>query len=334
MMEQKFSFSKLNNDNYFNWKFSIELLLIKRECWNVISTDKPTDVKDDWYKRDSKARAIIGLAVEENHLRHIRNTKSAKEAWDALKNHHEKSTLCNKVSIMRQICNLKLQEHGDMEDHLNKMSDLFGMLSNLGEDELSDASIVAMLLSSLPRSYDTLKTALESRPEGDLTLSLVQTKLFDESKRRNGADIIVKKEIAMKVNQECSKEGTKKGVTCYFCHKKNHMKKDCRRKKLWLQKKSSTKANQVTKANVSNNKSDDMYCFTVRENHVNTCGRWIIDSGASCHIANKLNLFSDYEMSEKQSVEVANGQQVQGSGKGSVTITFQDGTMDFRYEID
>lgn len=48
---------------------------------------------------------------------------------------------------------------------------------------LKDKLIIAMLLSSLPESYSTLVTALETRSEDKLTFQLVKGKLTDKDKR-------------------------------------------------------------------------------------------------------------------------------------------------------
>ena len=59
---------------------------------------------------DNRALAYIGLNVEDNQLIHIREKHSAREMWIALKNYHEKSTLTNKVHLMRMTCSLKLED--------------------------------------------------------------------------------------------------------------------------------------------------------------------------------------------------------------------------------
>lgn len=68
----KASITKLNNENYFIWKFKVELLLTKDEVWHVIaeavpvlSNDRSNQANiDKWKKCDDKARAAIGLLVE------------------------------------------------------------------------------------------------------------------------------------------------------------------------------------------------------------------------------------------------------------------------------
>jgi len=67
---------------------------------------------------------------------------------------------------------MKFAEEGDMEIHINLMLNIVDELAALGE-VLKDKLIIAMLLSSLPESYSTLVTALETRAEDELTLQLV-----------------------------------------------------------------------------------------------------------------------------------------------------------------
>ena len=48
-------------------------------------------------------------------------------------------------------------------------------------------SVAALLLGSLPESYNTLVTTMESRAEQDTTSQLIKSKLINENKRRKGA---------------------------------------------------------------------------------------------------------------------------------------------------
>jgi len=67
---------------------------------------------------------------------------------------------------------LNLAEGGNMETHLahGRSND---QLSSLGET-LAEQLTVALFLSSSADSYNTLITALETRPEADLTVELVK----------------------------------------------------------------------------------------------------------------------------------------------------------------
>lgn len=170
MAETRFSITKLNNRNYQVWKHKVELLLIRDELWHTIDETKPESPEERWLKADRQARATIGLLVEDDQLRHIKDTASAQEGWKALKDYHQKASLTNQVYLLKKLCSMKLAEEDDMEIHINRMLNAVDELAALGE-VLKDKLIIAMLLSSLPDSYSTLVTALETRAEDELTLS-------------------------------------------------------------------------------------------------------------------------------------------------------------------
>jgi len=88
----KIYIAKLNNANYQIWKYKLELLLIKEDLWSIIDADfeKPA-IEDDayatWKIKDGKARAHIGLLVEDNQLVHIRRKNNARDMWNVLREH-------------------------------------------------------------------------------------------------------------------------------------------------------------------------------------------------------------------------------------------------------
>lgn len=131
-----------------------------------------------------------------------------------------------------------------MEEHVMTMQDLIDKLTALGE-EIKEHLFVAMLLSSLPESYSTLITALESRSEEELTLNLVTGKLIDEYRRRKGVPNTEDLSIALKVSQ--NKETDKiKEKTCYFCKNPRHFKQECTRYRKWKANKlHAEKANRI-----------------------------------------------------------------------------------------
>ena len=50
----------------------MELLLTKEDLWEIVQDEVPTDYNgpafNRWSKKDKKARALIGLAVEDSQL--------------------------------------------------------------------------------------------------------------------------------------------------------------------------------------------------------------------------------------------------------------------------
>lgn len=112
---------KLNNDNYSNWKFKMEMLLIKEDLFDVIEEEPPRPVDVRWDKRDRQCRALINLYIEDNQIIHVKYETSAKATWVKLKEIHERSNLSSKLYLLRKLYSLKLTEDGDMQIPINSL---------------------------------------------------------------------------------------------------------------------------------------------------------------------------------------------------------------------
>lgn len=328
-METKIQITKLNNKNYHNWKFKMELLLIKEKVWNTISEAAPTTLTTDWIDKNNTARVLIGLNVEDTQLSYVRNQTSAKGAWDALKNIYENDSVVNLVTLIREMYATKMDEGDDLQIHLDKVTNLFEKINDLGE-KLSDMMKIGIILSSLPISWSTLVTALEVRKKEELTMPLVLSKLSDEEIRRKihpgqKEEKILKigekqqyKPYNQRQNSFSSGERNEPNIFCYFCKKRNHIMRDCRKFKEYSEK---NKANLLTE-----NDEDDDYLLnltstedeTNQENHfsIQSNGEeWTLDSGAT----------SQMTSSKEEKVKVANGIKVNAMGRGNCKVQFNNG---------
>ena len=320
--------AKLNSVNYQTWKFKVELLLTKEDLWDTVFQDPPDPVTPEWQAKDRKARATIGLLLEDSQLHHVRKEVTAKATWNALKQHHEKSTLSNKVSLLKKLCALKLTETGSMETHLVQMEDLIERLSSLGE-ALAEPLTVALFLSSLPDSYSTLITALETRPEADLTVELVKNKLMEEYKRRNESTVTATSmdQQALKAVHSSIKpaEGGKptggykqqNPVVCFFCKKPNHMKKECRKYIEWKKKNPDHKAKAVRHCSTVEVEDDSNPHACFRACETDTRHSWYIDSGATSHMCSNREFFIDLDEQRKGQIMLADGQKLTILGIGN-----------------
>lgn len=235
---------KLNNHNFETWSVRVKMLLIRDDLWEFIESDCPVPVKEEnsdvitnlaeinlWLKRDQKAIATIVLLIDDTQLSLIRNSTTSKEVWKTLRDYHQKGTLTNKVSILKMICRLQLNENESMEKHLYKLDELFQRFANIG-GTFEESFRVAIVLSSLPESYNSLTTALEARNESELTLSLVKSKLMDEFMKRKQTplpDSYVLKAVRINSTNQAD-------IICYYCKEKGHYKGECKKLKEKLEK--------------------------------------------------------------------------------------------------
>ncbi|XP_065089133.1 uncharacterized protein LOC135710474 [Ochlerotatus camptorhynchus] len=152
-----------------------------------------------------------------------------------------------------------------MEAHVSKLSELFEKLNNLQPEKiLDDQWLVAILFSSLPEEYETLVTALEARPENDLTLDMVKSKLIDEwQKKKQRNDDSDNPEAVLYASSKAKKD------RCFFCKKLGHQKANCENFRVWKVEKESGAVSKHRKAvskqqkanHVSQQDDDDSYAF-------------------------------------------------------------------------
>jgi hypothetical protein len=107
----KLGIDKLNNDNCQSWKYEAEFVLRRENNWFCNTTEAPASAEKAYDARvqaDSKAIGTIGLLIEKSQHVFTRSAKTAKEAWDNLKEHNEKASLSSAVHMYRVTNSLKI----------------------------------------------------------------------------------------------------------------------------------------------------------------------------------------------------------------------------------
>jgi len=158
------------------------------------------------------------------------------------------------------------------------------------------------------------QTALDARPDDELTLEYVKGKLIDEFKRRTeNNDKSATALKALNLNKIKTRSETH---DCFYCKKSGHLKKDCRAwkaKMSELRKRSST---QKVQSSVSNEvRSSDNVAFQVNVGTLPSAG-WYIDSGATSHMTNDRSFFTEFRETGNKTITVANGQHMKSEGVG------------------
>lgn len=77
----------------------MKMILIEKEVWKVIEGEVPEPITNEWKKADEKAHSTIALNVEDDQIQYIRLCKRARDAWNALRETHEKDTANNRLFL-------------------------------------------------------------------------------------------------------------------------------------------------------------------------------------------------------------------------------------------
>ncbi|KAK0209538.1 hypothetical protein IW262DRAFT_1281444, partial [Armillaria fumosa] len=89
-------FDLLNEENYFTWKYRMEMHLIRKDLWGIVSGTEPHSVSGAqtqvvWDKCVRLATAKIILHVSDSQLPLTRKTMDPVQMWQILKEYHESS---------------------------------------------------------------------------------------------------------------------------------------------------------------------------------------------------------------------------------------------------
>ncbi|MCO5566823.1 hypothetical protein L7F22_020504 [Adiantum nelumboides] len=142
---------------------------------------KPEDMdKDKWNKMDELALSTIMLTLAKSVYFNIADEVSAYDIWTKLSGFYEKQTAASQVYWLKKLVDLKMKEGTPMSNHLNEFNTIYSQLS--AQDVRFDEPVRAMfLLITLPKSWDTFRTALSnSTPPDGLTIAGVEGGLLTE----------------------------------------------------------------------------------------------------------------------------------------------------------
>ena len=214
---------------------------------------------EKWVSGEATIRKGLSEALPPALYLTVRKETTAKKVWDAVaKHHHQKSQLII-VELCRKLQNERCDEKGDVRAHLAKLRQMRDDLASMGE-VFPDDGFRAIILGSLPTSYDTFLTAVSNQLSptpypmrlGAMTIQGVNIPAHEivvtppkitpddlmevvgqEADRRtikSGNSKKDENDAAFTANtwsKGGKKGGGKSDIECYNCHKKGHVKADC-----------------------------------------------------------------------------------------------------------
>lgn len=140
----------LGRENWSTWKFAVQTFLELEELWEAV---KPTLNADGTLPavdavKDRRARAKIILLLDPVNYVHVREAKSAREAWSKLEAAFEDSGLTRKVGLLRKLITSSLATSDSMEAFVNGVIATTHQLRGIGF-EITDEWIGTLLLAGL-----------------------------------------------------------------------------------------------------------------------------------------------------------------------------------------
>lgn len=289
--------------NYSSWKFLMELYLIHEDLWEYTYA---TPIDEIGKKRDQKARSKICLMIKPECLIHVRQTKTAKEAWQALEKAYEDKGLNNRCRLLSKLVSLKLEQFTTIRDYISTLMTTAQKLCDLGK-EIDDELLAALMLQGLTDNFQAMRLAIENS-NIELTTDYVKTKLY-QMEDTHTATTSTSNHALMSKNKQ--KQKKQKKFKCFVCNGP-HKARDC--------------------PDNPSKKRNEAYNALAMTTSASEEEVWIVDSGASNHMTSRREWLHDFQKYEKGvTVACANGESLQGVGSGTVVCRKPNVTINAMY---
>ena len=311
--------------------------------------EKDIDEYEQW---EYSARHIMLTTISPRLSMLVKN-HNATQMWNTIKTDATRKSQLHKVDIRRRLQAMTCDEDGDVKAHLNAMMKLREELEAMGSS-IADEDFGTMILTSLPRSFDTLLQSITQ--SANLAGNIIDPNdltriVLEESRRREAADQARKSgDAALQTKQAKGRKGKGKrsenGQTCENCKKTNHATEDCFAKggakegqAPWQKKKD--KANTASVA-VPKTEGEEYLTFTCLLSPSETAAPAetrttpvdiIIDSGATTHFCPDKAMFVNFIPTHPRPITAADGRQFHATGRGDVLLQVPNGSGSTKFRL-
>lgn len=312
-------FAKLEGScNYATWSFAMKMYLIDNDLWDCVNATSEDAGK--FAQKDAKARAKICLSINENLYPVVMTASTSTETWKRLRDTYADNSLGRRLKLMKKILTIKLENYSNVEAYVNDIRHVQQQLIAI-QAGLDDELVGVIMLAGLGDIYSPMVMAIEHSGTR-ITSDSIASILLKEERRDTPT---TSSALMSNVNSMPARNFNK--VSCTYCKKLGHVVSECRKR---MNRNKNNSSSSSSSSHVCNNTSDVTLssCF----NHtltgfttpsMCTSTEWYVDSGATAHMTNKNDWFLDLKQ-ESKPITVANGQQIQSEGKGTVSVNFSD----------
>lgn len=173
------------------------------------------------------ARSAIILRVAPSQLAHCADADPL-NIWFDLRSVHCPSGFAATLSHRRKLHGMKKASSQQMADWISSVKTQAFTMTNTGITVVPE-DIIMTLVDGLPASFSTTVQSIGNLPQDQLTIDHVCSMLLaaEISSKPTPISSTTTNNVALAVDGE---------ITCHFCDKKGHLKRDCLSRKKWQER--------------------------------------------------------------------------------------------------
>jgi len=272
-------FNGRDTEDFALWQMRLMAVLEGRNLSGVVldTDDIPQDNTSAEYltylDRERKAKAIIITALGNKPLRVIQSVESPSEMWVKLGDRFAAATTANKIAVLSAFMNKRYESGKDMGEYLADIETLFNKLAAMGMALVEPMQVAILLVSiSSVDSFQGTVAAIKTMEDHKATWDYVSGRLIEEQRTQKMSDSAEKNDARVQAAAARTAARRLANTKCFKCNKKGHIPRNCR-----------SKVGEGS-GNREGNGTTNVRAAMARS--AGSCTSFIVDSGASQHIAN------------------------------------------------
>ncbi|KAG5861345.1 hypothetical protein JTB14_016694 [Gonioctena quinquepunctata] len=305
-------------ENYEEWSFAMENFLV------LEGLSKCIDGTETENELVAKAKAKVVLSLNPSLYVHVKEATTAKEVWDTLKDLYENKGFTRKISLLRNLISLRLENCSSMAEYVNQVIETSQKLSRTGL-KLDTSLVGSLLLAGLPDRFAPMVMALEHSGIG-ITTDTIKSKLLDMqldggTNSTGGAFAIKvgnqKYKCQINRNKNDSRNKNKDDIICYRCKQPGHFMSKCP---------------QFNQNKGTDKQTKGAFNIVFLSTNFNN-NDWYLDSGASVHLTCRQDGLLNQREPVVKDIMIANNSKITVKSSGEVDILTKVGKENFEIEI-
>lgn len=217
-----------------------------------------------------------------------------------------------------------------MEEYVTEILFASQRLRDIGK-EVDDELLAALKLQVLNEGYEPLRMALDNSTE-KITSDLVKTKLLQLNTKEvasgESAMLVKNKGRVYNKNYKRAHNVSKPFFRCFICNAEGQKAIDCfknpnRKREQKNQQDKSEKTEEKTKKESAKKTETDLLFFSAMTTQIQE-DIWCINSGASTHISNRRDWFTNYLKTDKKEVNCANDVKLTSEGVDDIRVNLEN----------